>query len=603
MKQLAGLVRNAHRCYNCALNTKGTAITLIIIPGDLSDKVKQAITEMQASGKLPSFEIPEIKVARADRPQLGDYSTPVAMQLARVARMKPDEIARLLATSLPKADYLASVEAAGGYLNFRVSGEWLQRQVDEILQAGESYGYSAIYAGKKAQVECVSANPTGPITVGRIRGGVIGDTLARLLRAVGYQTELEYYYNDAGAQIDRLAESVQARYLERLGRPYTFPADGYQGDYIYGIADELIAKHGDRLVSSSELVEFRKFAVARIQEMQRSSLKRIGIVFDNYFSEQSVYHNGSIQRVIAQLRERNVIYEALRPEKDEDAEERPDQEEREAAATGPATWIRMRQLRGTKKDAVLIKSSGEPTYRLPDIAYHINKLERGFDLAVNVLGADHIEEAKDVKAVVSALGYPGERIHALIHQFVTITEAGETKRMSTRKGEFVTLDELVDDVGADAVRYFILARSADSHIDFDLELARKQSNENPVYYIQNAHVRCASIARVAAERGIAWDDGDVSLLSDPRELALIRKLIELPEVIEKAVEELAPHRLAFWAHEELARLFHPTYEEIRALHESVPLDRAKARLKLYAAARIVLQQTLKLMGMSAPDEM
>jgi arginyl-tRNA synthetase len=251
----------------------------------------------------------------------------------------------------------------------------------------------------------------------------------------------------------------------------------------------------------------------------------------------------------------------------------------------------------------VVKSSGEPTYRLPDTAYHINKLERGFDLLINILGTDHIEEAKDVAAMVAALGYDASKIRVPLHQFVTISEGGETKRMSTRKGEFVTLDELVDDVGPDAVRYFMLARSPASHMDFDIDLARKQSNENPVYYIQNAHVRCVSIDRVATERGFTYDEGDVSLLEHPRELALIRKLLELPEIIDMVAGELEPHKLAFWAHEELARLFHPTYEEIRALHTSVPEDLARARLKLYAAARIVLARTLDLMGMSAPEQM
>ncbi|HQA68542.1 MAG TPA: DALR anticodon-binding domain-containing protein, partial [Aggregatilineales bacterium] len=235
--------------------------------------------------------------------------------------------------------------------------------------------------------------------------------------------------------------------------------------------------------------------------------------------------------------------------------------------------------------------------------YHINKLERGFDLAINILGTDHIEEAKDVHAMVAALGYPADRIRVILHQFVTLSEGGETVRMSTRRGEFVTLDELVDDVGPDAVRYFMLARSPESHMDFDLELARKQSNENPVYYIQNAHVRCASMMRVAAERGVSMEGGDVSLLTSPAELNLIRKLIELPEIIETCVQELQPHRIAFWAHEELARTFHPTYDEVRALHSDVPEDLAKARLKLYAAAQIVFRRTLDLMGMSAPEQM
>jgi arginyl-tRNA synthetase len=419
---------------------------------------------------------------------------------------------------------------------------------------------------------------------------------------MGYTVEMEYYFNNAGRQMRILGESLKARYLERLGLPAEFPQGGYQGRYIYDIADALIAEQDDALKDAG-WEPFKEYAEAHIFEMIRASLKRISIEFDVFFNENSLYEDGSVWRVLEQLRERGLVYEALAPEKDADIVERPDAEELEATAGGPATWVRMRRLRNVKKDCVIVKSGGEPTYRLPDTAYHINKLQRGFDLLINILGADHIEEAKDVYAMVAALGYDASKIHVPLHQFVTLTEGGQTVRMSTRKGEFVTLDELVDDVGPDAVRYFMLARAPESHMDFDLALARKQSNENPVYYIQNAHVRCASIARVAAERGLSHEGGDVSLLTDPREMALIRKLAELPEIIELCVHELAPHKIAFWAYEELARTFHPVYEEIRALHGDVPDNLARARLKLYAAARIVLRRTLSLMGMSVPEQM
>ncbi|MBN1312094.1 MAG: arginine--tRNA ligase [Anaerolineae bacterium] len=577
---------------------------MIQIPQDLARQLERAVRNAQKADALPPFDIPPLKVTRAPKPEHGDYATPAAMQLAKPARMKPDAIAAVLIEHFPKTDYVESVEGVGGFVNFRLSDVWVQQQVDEIIAAGESYASMEDFAGKRAQVECVSANPTGPISVHRIRGGVIGDTLARLLRAMGYDVEMEYYYNDAGRQMDVLGRSLRARYLERLGFPFDFPADGYQGHYMYDLANELIAERGDSLVEEEDVGPFKDFACERISRIQRASLERVGIVYDHYFSEQSVYADGSLWQVLEQLREKGLVYEALKPEKDEDADERPDAEEIEAAGDGPATWLRSRQLRGAQKDCALVKSSGEPTYRLPDIAYHVNKLERGFDLAVNILGADHIEQFKDVKAAVGALGYDPERIQVIIHQFVTlVNEEGERESGSTKKGRFVELDELVDEVGIDAVRYFMLARSADSRIDFDIELARKQSNENPVYYIQNAHVRCAGIARVAEERGISPEGGDVHLLTDPRELALMRKLLELPEIIEQCVRDLAPHKLAFWAHEELARLFHPTYEEIRALHSEVPDGLAKARLKLYAAAQIVLARALSLMGMSAPDQM
>lgn len=576
---------------------------MIRLPTDLAEKIKQAIQNAQTAGALPEFDIPEPPVTRPRQAEHGDYATPVAMQLARLARMKPDDIAQAVVEHFPETAYIGSVERAGGFVNFRLADAWLQQQVEAILEAGDAYAKLGEFGGKRAQVECVSANPTGPITVGRVRGGVMGDTLARLLAAMGYDVQMEYYFNNAGRQMRKLGESVKARYRELLGLDAAFPEDGYQGDYIYDIARALVDEKGGELADSHwEL--FKEFAEARIFEMIRASLKRIGITFDVFFNELSLYEDGSVWETLDALREEGLVYEAHSPERDEDYEERPDEEEIEAAGEGgQATWIRMRQLRDVKKDKALLKSDGEPTYRLPDTAYHVNKLERGFDPAINILGTDHIEEAKDVHAMVAALGYPAERIHVILHQFVTLSEGGETVRMSTRRGEFVTLDELVDDVGPDAVRYFMLARSPDSHMDFDLALARKQSNENPVYYIQNAHVRCASMMRVAKEREVSMAGGDVSLLTDPAALNLIRKLIELPEVVALAVQELQPHRIAFWAHEELARAFHPTYDEVRALHGEVPEDLAKARLKLYAAAQIVFRRTLELMGMSAPEEM
>jgi arginyl-tRNA synthetase len=552
---------------------------VIRIASDLSEKLQQAIHAAQEAGALPDFPTPDLKVTPASKPEHGDYAAPVGMQLAREARMKPPQVAEIVIQHFPQADYLGAIENAGGFVNFRLSDRWLQGQVDHILAEGERFGQLDDYAGRRAQVECVSANPTGPITVGRIRGGVMGDTLARLLRAGGYDVEMEYYFNNAGAQMRRLGLSLQARYREKLGLPFEFPEDGYQGAYLYDIADLLIEEQGDALADETDYTPFKEFAEAKVFEMIRASLRRVNITFDTFFNENSLYESGAVDRVIEGLRKKGLAYDAE-----------------------GAIWFKTTDL-GMEQDKVLVKSTGEPTYRTPDIAYHIDKLERGFDPAINILGADHQEEYPDVAAGLRALGYDDSKVHVIIHQFVTLKEGGVKKRMRTRKGEYVTLDELVDDIGPDAVRYFILARSPTSHMEFDLDLARQQSNENPVFYIQNAHVRCASIARVAAERGFSMEEGDVSLLTDQKELTLIRKLIELPEIVELCVGELAPHKLAFWAHEELARAFHPTYDEIRALHSDVPEDLARARLKLYAAARIVLARTLDLMGMNAPDVM
>ncbi len=547
---------------------------MIHIPRDLDKKIKQAIQSAQQAGALPQFEVPQPEVTRA-KPEHGDYATPVAMQLAKLARMKPDLIAEAIVEHFPTVDYVGSVERTGGFINIRLADSWLQQQVDRILKAGSSFAQLDNFAGKRAQVECVSANPTGPITIAHTRGGVVGDTIARLLAAVGYQVEMEYYFNNAGQQMRKLGESVRARYLQQLGQDIEFLEDWYQGDYIRDIAESLIAEKGSSLLDA-DYVPFKNYAEQQMFKVIQASLNRIGIKFDNFFNENSLYESGAVKKLLKTLRKAGYAYK-----KD------------------GATWFKATEF-GIDKDRVLVASSGDPTYRTPDIAYHIDKLERGFDLAVNILGADHAEEAKDVSTALTALGYDASRVQVVLVQFVLLKGAG---KISKRKGNIETLDDLVEDVGADAVRYFMLARSANSHMEFDRDLAVKQSNENPVYYIQNAHVRCAGIAREAAERGFSMDGGDVSLLTHPRELGLVRKMLELPEIIEQAALALEPHKIAIWAHEELARTFHPTYDEIRALHSEVPEDLAKARLKLYAAAQIALARTLDLMGMGAPERM
>jgi arginyl-tRNA synthetase len=554
-----------------------------IIPEELSRLLGQGVQAAQQAGDLPGdLPVETLKVERA-KPEFGDYASPAAMQLAKPAKMAPLKIAEAIAAHLPASELVAEVTVSPpGFVNFKLSPAWLASQVDRILDEGTTFADLDFAQGKRAQVECVSANPTGPITVGRTRGGVIGSTLANLLMGVGYDVEMEYYFNNAGRQMEILGESLRARYLEQLGLPFTFPEDGYQGDYLRDIAARLVEEQGDTLAETEDVTVFKDFAEAVVFESIRASLDKVNIHFDTYFNEDSLYQSGEVWDVLARLEDVGVVYEAE-----------------------GAKWLKTTELRGLEEDKVIVKSSGEPTYRLPDIAYHMDKIDRGFDQLVNILGTDHIEEYPDVAEGVRALGYDADKIHVVIHQFVTIKEGGEIKRMSTRKGEFVTLDELVDDVGPDVVRYFILARSPDAHMDFDLDLARQQSNENPVYYIQNAHVRCAGIARQAAERGVSMEGGDVSLLTGERELALIRKMLELPEVIQTCIERFEPHHIAFYAHD-FARLFHPTYDELRALSSDVsPVspEVSQARLKLYAAVKIAFARCLELMGMSAPETM
>jgi arginyl-tRNA synthetase len=566
------------------------------LPPQIVDLIRAAIHSAQAAGDLPAFELPdEILVQRSSKPELGDYASPVALALAKIAGRKPREIASAIVTRVAAADFLESIEVAGpGFLNIRLAGRWIEQQVDAIIAAGEDVFALEIGRGQRAQVECVSANPTGPVTVGRTRGGVIGSAMANILAALGYAVEMEYYFNNAGRQMQLLGESLRIRYLQALGQEIALPTDGYQGDYLLDIARGLVEKHGDSL--KDEPWEFFKDrAEAAMFAWIERSLARINITFDSFFNENSTYEDGSVWRTLDTLEARGHVYRAVAREgasAEELAKLPPDAK--------AAVWFRSTTF-GDDEDRVLVKSSGEPTYVLPDIAYHVNKLDRGFTYLINVLGADHIIEAQTVARGLQAVGYDPGPVHVLLHQFVTLFEGGKQKRMSTRKGDYVTLDELADDVGPDVVRYFILARSPTSHLEFDLDAAREQSTENPVYYIQNAHVRCAGIFRQAAERGVSDDGADLSLLG-ATERAFIRKMLELPEVLIQAYEGLEPHRIAFYALD-LARLFHPMYDEVRVLHGEVPEDLAKARLRLYRAARVVFKRLLTLMGMSAPEVM
>lgn len=563
-----------------------------LLPDQLSALLRSAIQAAQAAGDLPEFELPDtLPVQRSTKPDQGDYASPVAMQLAKIAQRKPRDIADAIAKHVAQPDYVAALEVAGpGFLNIKLAETWIEQQVETIIAAGEDVFALAIGQGKRAQVECVSANPTGPLTVGHTRNGVIGSTVANLLGALGYDVELEYYFNNAGRQMRILGQSLQARYLQAIGQDAELPEDGYQGDYMIDIAQDLVKEYGDSL-QAEEWERFKVEAEKAMFKWIERSLAELSIRFDVHFNENSLYDDGSVWETLDKLRERGHVYQALHRENatDEEIAKLP-------ADAKPADWFRSTTF-DDDQDRVLVKSSGEPTYALPDIAYHINKLERGFDYLVNVLGADHIVEAQTVQRGLRALGYDPEPIHVILYQFVTLVGM----KMSTRRGEFVTQDELVADVGADVVRYFILARSPNSHMEFDLDLARQQSNDNPVYYIQNAHVRCAGIFRQAAERDFSDEGADLSLLGD-RERAFIRQMLEMPEIMVQAYAETAPQKLAFYALD-LARQFHPMYEEIRVLHSEVPEDVAKARLRLYRAAQIVFKRLLTLMGMSAPEVM
>ncbi len=567
-----------------------------LLPPELAATLRAAVERAQAAGDLPPFDLPDsIPVQRSTKPELGDYASPLAMQLAKVARRKPLEIAEAVARHAVLPDFLGSVEVAPpGFLNLRLAEGWVEAQVDQIIAEGEQVFALDLGAGRRAQVECVSANPTGPLTVGHTRNGVIGSAMGSLLRALGYDVTMEYYFNNAGRQMRVLGQSLRARYLQALGESEPLPEDGYQGEYLVEVARRLVGTYGDSL-RDADWERFKAEAEKAMFAWITESLARINIHFDVFFNENSLYEDGSVWRTLEALEARGHVYRAITREGAS-----PEERAKLPADAKPAVWFRSTTF-GDEEDRVLVKSSGEPTYVLPDIAYHINKIERGFDTMINVLGTDHIIEAQTVARGLQALGYDPKPVRVILYQFVTLVEGGEQRKMSTRRGEFVTQDELVEDVGADVVRYFILARSPNSHLEFDLDLARQQANENPVYYIQNAHVRCAGILRQVAEAGLGDEGADLGLLGE-RERAFVRKMLETPEVLVQAYEGLEPHKLAFFALE-LARLFHPMYDEIRVLHGDVPEDLAKARLRLYRAAKVVFARLLTLMGMSAPEVM
>jgi arginyl-tRNA synthetase len=555
--------------------------------------IEEAIRGAQVAGDLPEFDIPDIVVEASKREGQGDYAYP-AMPLAGLARNNPRKIAEIIVQHLPEAAYLDSAEVAGpGYVNFTLSDSYLKTQVETMIEEGDDLFTLELGAGKKAQVEFVSANPTGPITIGRTRGGVIGDAMARLLEAAGYDVQREYYFNNAGNQMVTLGKSLKVRYLQQLGHDVELEDTQYQGEYLIDYAKELVEQEGDSLVDA-DWQPFKEFAEARMFDWIKQSLARIHIQHDNFFNEDSLFQSNAVRDTLEALRENGYIYKAAEWEGADEAEK--------AAAEGkdPAQWFRSTDF-GDDKDRVLVKSDGIPTYTLPDIAYHKNKIERGFDVMVNVLGADHGQQHRVVKWGIEALGMDSSGIHVILNQMVKMVRDGKEVKMSTRRGVYDTLDELVDETSADAVRYHMLARSPNSHLTFDLNEVVKQSNDNPVYYIQNAHVRCCGIFREAAERGVTDDNADLTLLGDD-ELAFLRKAMELGPTIELAVELYEPHKIAFYA-TELAAVFHPIYDRVRVLHTEVPDDLAKARLRFYRAAQIIFKRLLGLMGMSAPERM
>jgi len=540
----------------------------------------------------------DILIEKPADERFGDASTNIAMVLARELKKNPRQIAADIVSRLPfRSDMVERTEVAGaGFINFYLAKPFVIKSVQEILLQGERYGGSQVGAGKKAIVEYVSANPTGPLTVGRGRGGVLGDTLANLLEAQGYEVTREYYFNNAGRQMRILADSVRLRYLELCGETVDFPSDYYQGEYIKDIARKIYEQYGTSKKGDTSIYFFKDFAESEIFESIKQTLHRLGIRHNSFFNELELYrrecdNSSPNDRVIEELRKRGFI------------------EHKDGAV-----WFKTSLLgkttvnKDTKEevpvDTVLIKSNGEPSYRLPDIAYHITKFERGFDLIVNVFGADHIDEYPDVLRALKVLGYDTSRIRVAINQFVTTVVNGEVVKMSTRKGNADLLDDLIDEVGADATRFFFMMRSKDTHLNFDLALAKKQSNDNPVFYLQYAHARICGILRVAAETSgfepKASEYDRLMHLSLKEELDLAKLLMRFPEAIELAVEHLEPQKLITYLND-VAAAFHKFYVECRIVGEEELV--MTSRLYLALATRQVLKNGFKILGISAPERM
>jgi len=560
----------------------------------LQDLFAQAIAAAQAAGALPSFETPPIEVTHPKQEDHGDYSTNVAlvaaaaMKKATGDKANPRHLAQAIVDHLPATDLIGAVELAGpGFINIRLSDAWLQRQAATIVQAGERYGNIEIGQGERWQVEYVSANPTGPIHYGGARNAALGDALANVLEAAGYDVQREFYVNDAGNQFGYFIESLYARYAELLGQPVPFPENGYPGEYMFDYARRIVDEHGDKFLhmdKTAALAELREIARKLVVVVLKEELSRIGVEFDNWYSEQSLYDRGLVQDALNYLDQKG-----------------------ELVRRDGAVWFAASKYPRNEKDEVVVRSNGIPTYFASDIAYHYDKfLVRKFIRVVDVWGVDHQGHVPRMAAMMQAFGLDPDRLVILMYDLVKLVRDGVEVKLSKRAGNLLTIGDVVDEVGADALRFNLLTRSPESTIEFDLDLAVAQTNENPVYYVQYSHARiCSILARAEAAGFDLSADGEsaamLSLLNHPSELALLRKMLELEEQVLMAVDKLSPHNLPHYAID-LAKTFNAFYRDCRVVDGAEP-DLSRARLVLSQAARIALARVLGLMGVSAPESM
>ena len=543
----------------------------------MKKQISEALSEAAA---IFGHEIPpsDIALEKPKNPKHGNLSSNLALLIAGKTTQNPLDIANNLKDNISLDEkFVENIEVVPpGFLNFTYGDGYRTEVIEKILSEKSNFGRSSVGKSKTANVEFVSANPTGPLNIGHGRNAVIGDTVARILEFNGFDVTREYYFNNAGRQMKLLGESVRYHYLSKSGRKASFPDDGYQGEYINDIAEQLLEEKGDSLVDSEDVTPFKEIAERVIFEDIKITLANIGIRMDKFFNEDSLYNSGAIESVVERFFEKDLAYK-----KD------------------GAIWLRMTKL-GMEEDRVIKKSSGEPTYRLPDIAYHEDKLNRNYDMIIDVFGADHHASFPDVIAAVEALGYDTQKINVLLHQFVTLTKDGKKIKMSTRKANYVTLDELREEVGQDVLRYFFLMRSINSHLNFEMEMAKKETDDNPVYYIQYAHARISSIIRLADERDENYDYSDLSLLNSYEEKALITYLGEFPEMVLKLHALLQPHLLTVYL-SELATLFSRFYTEHKVVSDEH--DLTASRLALCVSTATVIKNGLGLLGIEAPESM
>jgi arginyl-tRNA synthetase len=553
-----------------------------MIRHDIAKLVEKAAEAARKDGALPDVALPEIVIERPQRAEHGDYATNLPLQLARAAKANPIELAKVLAAKLGASEAIDRIEVAPpGFVNFHLSEAWLAKQVDEVLTAGPQFAHVSVGNGQKVQVEFVSANPTGPLHAGNGRWAAMGSTLVRVLQAAGYAVEAEYYFNDAGTQVETFGRTLYARYQQLFGRDEPIPEDGYVGSYMIELAEQAKQQFGDahlRPQGDAAPEELSRWGIEQVMEWIKRDLTDLGVHYDVWYREQTVYEAGYYKKVMALLEDKGLIVE------------------REGAV-----WLATSQLEADK-DEVLVRSSGVPTYLATDIGYHYDKFfVRGFDQVIDIWGADHQGHVRPLQLATEAMGIERGRLEIIIGQLVTLRRGDEVLKLSKRSGDIILLRDVIEEIGKDACLYYFLSRSADVPIDLDLELAKRQSAENPVYYIQYAHARIAGILSTAQEKLPSTSGGDASLLTHPAELALIRKMLMLPELVETIALTRQPHHLPHYA-QDLANDFHDFYEKCRVV-DPENLDLSKARLKLVAAAKVILATALELMGMSAPDKM